>query len=121
MAATARATDAVAAGGAAAVAAPEPEPTPGRATPTDAPTARPGHAPGRVDPRPCTASPLISAASSSLRSIFARFWPLTRPYRGRIAAGLVLLALVPALEALQIWLFKVVVDEVIVPLARVTA
>jgi ABC-type multidrug transport system fused ATPase/permease subunit len=59
---------------------------------------------------------LVAAAPAvALRVIFRRFWPLTRPYRGRIAAGLLLLALVPAVEAAQIWLFKVVVDDVLIP------
>jgi ABC-type multidrug transport system fused ATPase/permease subunit len=64
----------------------------------------------RADDRIVGAAPAVA-----LRVIFARFWPLTRPYRGRIAAGLVLLAIVPAIEAAQIWLFKVVVDDVLVP------
>jgi ATP-binding cassette, subfamily B, bacterial len=59
---------------------------------------------------------LVAAAPAvALRTIFGRFWPLTRPYRRRIAAGLLLLALVPAVEAAQIWMFKVVVDDVLVP------
>jgi ABC-type multidrug transport system fused ATPase/permease subunit len=49
------------------------------------------------------------------RVLFRRFWPYARPYRGRIAAGLLLLVLVPALETVEIWLFKVMVDEVLVP------
>jgi ATP-binding cassette, subfamily B, bacterial len=65
---------------------------------------------------PASDDRLVAAAPAvPLRVIFGRFWPLTRPYRSRIAAGLVLLALVPAIEAAQIWLFKVVVDDVLVP------
>jgi ATP-binding cassette, subfamily B, bacterial len=63
-----------------------------------------------ADDRLVAASPAVA-----LRVIFARFWPLTAPYRRRIAAGLLLLALVPAIEAAQIWLFKLVVDDVLVP------
>jgi ATP-binding cassette subfamily B protein len=59
---------------------------------------------------------LVAAAPAvSLRVIFARFWPFTAPYRRRIAAGLLLLAIVPVVEAAQIWLFKLVVDDVLVP------
>ena len=50
-----------------------------------------------------------------LRELFRRFWPFARPYRLQIAAGLVLLVAVPAIEAAEIWLFKLVVDEVLVP------
>jgi ATP-binding cassette, subfamily B, bacterial len=47
--------------------------------------------------------------------IFRRFWPQARPYRGWLALGLLVAAAIPAIEALEIYLFKVVVDEVLVP------
>jgi ABC-type multidrug transport system fused ATPase/permease subunit len=47
--------------------------------------------------------------------IARRFWPLARPYRRWIAVGLLLLLLVPAIDALEIYLFKLVVDDVLVP------
>jgi subfamily B ATP-binding cassette protein MsbA len=50
-----------------------------------------------------------------LREIFRRFWPDARPYRKWIAIGLVFAVIVPAIETLEIWLFKLVVDEVLVP------
>lgn len=50
-----------------------------------------------------------------IREIFRRFWPDARPYRLAIAAGAVFLVLVPAIEAVEIWLFKLVVDDVLVP------
>jgi ABC-type multidrug transport system fused ATPase/permease subunit len=50
-----------------------------------------------------------------IREIFRRFWPEVRPYRRRIIAGLLLLAAVPAIETAEIWLFKLVVDDVLVP------
>ena len=43
------------------------------------------------------------------------FWPFTKPYRRRIAFGLALLVAVPALETAEIFLFKVVIDSVLVP------
>ena len=49
------------------------------------------------------------------RELVRRFWPFARPYRLAIAAGVVLVALLPAVQAAEIWMFKVVVDEVIVP------
>jgi ABC-type multidrug transport system fused ATPase/permease subunit len=51
----------------------------------------------------------------AIRTIFTRFWPDLRPYRRRILIGLGLLAVVPAIETAEIWLFKLVVDDVLVP------
>lgn len=48
-------------------------------------------------------------------AIFHRFWPLARRYRAPWAVGLALAALLPAVEAAEIWLFKHVVDDVLVP------
>ncbi|HEX6026841.1 MAG TPA: ABC transporter ATP-binding protein [Solirubrobacter sp.] len=47
--------------------------------------------------------------------IARRFWPYARPYGRWIAFGLVLLCLVPAIDTLEIYLFKLVVDDVLVP------
>jgi ATP-binding cassette, subfamily B, bacterial len=49
------------------------------------------------------------------RELIRRFWPFARPYRRTIFAGLTLVALIPAVQAAEIWLFGVVVDEVIIP------
>jgi ABC-type multidrug transport system fused ATPase/permease subunit len=59
---------------------------------------------------------LVAAAPPvPVREIARRFWPDARPYRGRILIGLLLLIIVPALDAAEIWLFKLVVDEALVP------
>lgn len=59
---------------------------------------------------------LVAAAPAQrVRAITRRFWPVARPYRGKWMAGLVLAALLPAVEAVEIWLFKSVVDGVLVP------
>jgi ABC-type multidrug transport system fused ATPase/permease subunit len=50
----------------------------------------------------------------AVREVVRRFWPLARPYRSRFAAGIVLAALLPAVEAAEVWLFKLVVDDVLV-------
>ena len=50
-----------------------------------------------------------------VREIFARFWPYARPYRKWLLVGLVFVALLPAIEAAEIWLFQRVVDDVLVP------
>lgn len=47
--------------------------------------------------------------------IFARFWPYTRGLRRWLAVTLVFIAVGPVLDAAGIWLFKLVVDEVLVP------
>jgi ATP-binding cassette subfamily B protein len=49
------------------------------------------------------------------RELLRRFWPFARPYRLAIGAGILLVVLLPAVQAAEIWMFKVVVDEVIVP------
>jgi ATP-binding cassette subfamily B protein len=49
------------------------------------------------------------------RELLRRFWPFARPYRLAITSGILLVVLLPAVQAAEIWMFKVVVDEVIVP------
>jgi ATP-binding cassette, subfamily B, bacterial len=59
---------------------------------------------------------LVAAAPPvPIREIFRRFWPDARPYRAFFALSLVLVVVAPALEATGIWLFKLVVDDVLVP------
>ena len=50
-----------------------------------------------------------------VREIFRRFWPYARPYRRWIAVGLLFVVLAPALETATIWMFKLVIDDVLVP------
>ncbi|MDQ3552921.1 MAG: ABC transporter ATP-binding protein/permease [Chloroflexota bacterium] len=50
-----------------------------------------------------------------LRTILRRFWPFTRPYLKWFAVGLFFVALAPIIETIEIWLFQVVVDDVLVP------
>jgi ATP-binding cassette subfamily B protein len=59
---------------------------------------------------------LVGAAPVvAIRTLLRRFWPDARPYRGRLALGLALAALIPAIETVEIYLFKLVVDDVLVP------
>jgi ABC-type multidrug transport system fused ATPase/permease subunit len=59
---------------------------------------------------------LVAAAPPvPVREIFRRFWPDARPYRRWIPLGLVLIAIGAAIETAEIWMFKLVVDEVLVP------
>ncbi len=61
-------------------------------------------------------SGLVAAAPSvPPRELLRRFWPFARPYRLAVAAGVILVALLPAVQAAEIWMFKLVVDEVIAP------
>jgi ABC-type multidrug transport system fused ATPase/permease subunit len=59
---------------------------------------------------------LVAAAPPvPVREIFRRFWPYARPYRRWLVVGLLLIAAVPAVDTAMIWMFKLVVDEVLVP------
>ena len=61
-------------------------------------------------------SGLVAAAPSvPPRELLRRFWPFARPYRLAVAAGVILVALLPAVQAAEIWMFKLVVDQVIAP------
>ena len=55
------------------------------------------------------------APAVPLREVFRRFWPDARPYRRWIPMGLVFIALAAAIETAEIWMFKLVVDQVLVP------
>src|ERR1700694_3568999 len=52
---------------------------------------------------------------ATVGTIARRFWPFARPYRWTALAVLVAGQLSPALEAGTIWLFKIIVDRVLVP------
>ncbi len=59
---------------------------------------------------------LVAAAPPvPIREIFRRFWPYARPYRKWLAVSLVFIILGPAIDTAMIWMFKIVVDEVLVP------
>ncbi|QIN84843.1 ATP-binding cassette domain-containing protein [Rubrobacter tropicus] len=47
--------------------------------------------------------------------VFRRFWPHARPYRRWLPLVLFFVALGPAIEAATIWMYKILVDEVLVP------
>lgn len=74
----------------------------------------PGPAPAPDADSP--ASSLVSAAPKvQIRTVFRRFWPDTRPFRGRMLLSLAITAGVPALSTVSIWLFGVLVDDVLTP------
>ena len=47
--------------------------------------------------------------------VFRRFWPHARPYQRMLPLVLLFVALVPAIEAATIWMYKILVDEVLIP------
>ena len=50
-----------------------------------------------------------------IREIFRRFWPYARPFRRWLWLSLLFVALAPAIDAMRIWMFEPLVDEVLVP------
>ena len=59
---------------------------------------------------------LVAAAPPvPVRAIVRRFWPYARPYRLTLLVVLALAALAPVIDAATVWIFKVVVDDVLVP------
>ena len=60
-------------------------------------------------------SDIVAAAPVvRVRDILRRFWPDVRPYRRWLAFGLLFAIVVPAIETAEIWMFKLVVDDVLV-------
>jgi ATP-binding cassette, subfamily B, bacterial len=58
---------------------------------------------------------VAAAPAVPVREVFQRFWPYARPYRRWLPLILLLVALGPAIEAATIWMYKVLVDEVLIP------
>jgi ATP-binding cassette subfamily B protein len=56
-----------------------------------------------------------AAPALPFRRLLRRFWPYARPYRRWLAVTLVFVAVLPALQTAEIWLFKRLVDDVLVP------
>jgi ATP-binding cassette, subfamily B, bacterial len=79
------------------------------------PAGRPGRLRAFLLPRSNHSGLVAAAPAVRPRELVRRFWPFARPYRLAIAAGIVFVALLPAVQAAEIWMFKVVVDEVVVP------
>jgi ABC-type multidrug transport system fused ATPase/permease subunit len=61
-------------------------------------------------------APVVEAAPVvPVREIFRRFWPDARPYRIWMLVSLPFIVAVPAIATVEIWLFKILVDRVLVP------
>ncbi|MFE3505580.1 ABC transporter ATP-binding protein [Kitasatospora sp. NPDC059160] len=68
-----------------------------------------GDGDGRTDPV------VAPAPAVSLRRTFRRFWPYTRGGRRWLALLVVVVLFGPVVDAAMVWLFKIVVDDVLVP------
>jgi ATP-binding cassette subfamily B protein len=66
-------------------------------------------APANVSEPPDAAPPV------GVREIFRRFWPYARKYRRWLWVTCALLLVAPALDTLALWLFKILVDRVLIP------
>jgi ATP-binding cassette, subfamily B, bacterial len=65
---------------------------------------------------PAEGEGLVAAAPAvAVRDVFRRFWPYARPYRRLLYLTLVFVVLTPLVEAALVWMFKLVVDHVLVP------
>ncbi|WP_405751928.1 ABC transporter ATP-binding protein/permease [Streptomyces sp. NBC_00012] len=58
---------------------------------------------------------VAAAPAVAPREVFRRFWPYTRGGRHRLVPILALSLIGPVVDAAEIWLFKIVVDDVLVP------
>lgn len=61
-------------------------------------------------------APLVDhAPGMTLRQVVSRFWPMLRPLRWWLFAGLLLLLAAPAVTVAEALLFQRLVDDVLVP------
>lgn len=75
---------------------------------------RPRHGAG-AGRQPASDRPASSVPRAGVRVIFGWFWPATEPYRGRLLVSLLLVTVGPVLDTAQVWLFKLLIDDVLVP------
>lgn len=70
----------------------------------------------RPPPRGEASDPVVAAAPHvPPREVFRRFWPYTRGGRRWLLPVVVLSLTAPVVDAAELWLFKTVVDDVLVP------
>ncbi|MFI0463117.1 ABC transporter ATP-binding protein [Saccharopolyspora sp. 5N102] len=55
------------------------------------------------------------APAVRVREVFRRFWPDARPFRGWLLLSLLVMLVAPLLDTAAIWLFKVLIDDVLTP------
>ncbi len=68
-----------------------------------------------LGPPPESGSPVAPAPSMTVGEIVRLFWPWARPYRRWLPVLLGLIVLVPVIDAAQLWMWKLMVDMVLVP------
>jgi ABC-type multidrug transport system fused ATPase/permease subunit len=68
-----------------------------------------------IEPRPGARELVDHAPHVPLKEILRRFWPYARPFRGWLVVNVLVIVLVPAIEAAQIWMYKLLIDDVLVP------
>jgi ABC-type multidrug transport system fused ATPase/permease subunit len=61
------------------------------------------------------AGTVAHAPRMSVRAVVRRFWPYARPFRRWLILVVALIALGQVVDTALIWMFKIVVDEVLVP------
>ena len=71
-------------------------------------------APGNPS-RELVGAQVAEAPQVGVRDIFREFWPDTRGFRRRMLLCLLLIPIPPLLAAAGIWLFKILVDDVLTP------
>jgi ABC-type multidrug transport system fused ATPase/permease subunit len=59
--------------------------------------------------------PVAPARAYPAREILRRLWPEARPLRWWLALAVLLATVLPALQAVNVWLWKLLVDHVLVP------
>lgn len=61
------------------------------------------------------AAPVGTPPQIPIGDVFRRFWPYARPYRRYLWLTLLFVACDPAIETATIWLYKLLIDTVLVP------
>ena len=69
----------------------------------------------RLVPAPEGPEIVAAAPQVALRDVFRRFWPDARPYRKWLPVLVALIAAGALVATAEIWLFKLVVDDVLIP------
>jgi ABC-type multidrug transport system fused ATPase/permease subunit len=70
---------------------------------------------GRVGPIPAPEPQVTAAPTLSFGQIVRRFWPQLRPYRWWLLLALLVITVGQGLDAAAIWLFEILVDDVLTP------
>ena len=80
----------------------------------------PAAAPSPATPRPKGDSAAADASvqiapALAIKTVFSRFWPMTKPFRTRLWVCLLFIGVGPAIDAANLWLFKILIDDILTP------